>query len=103
MALKAIVPGLLHKSDAGAVRLDLKGERAVQRAAIDMAARLEQSGHHVDGYQVQPGVTIPDNANNLTISADGTVAKLVSVGGKKVCIAAFLSAIIPLPKLFSSL
>ena len=54
VALKAIVPGLLHKSDAGAVRLDLKGERAVQRAAIDMAARLEQSGHHVDGYQVQP-------------------------------------------------
>ena len=54
VALKAIVPGLLHKSDAGAVRLDLKGERAVQRAAIDMATRLERSGHHVDGYQVQP-------------------------------------------------
>jgi acetyl coenzyme A synthetase (ADP forming)-like protein len=54
VALKAIVPGLLHKSDAGAVRLDLKGERAVQRAASEMAATLEQSGHHVTGFQVQP-------------------------------------------------
>jgi acetate---CoA ligase (ADP-forming) len=54
VALKAIAPGLLHKSDAGAVRLDLKGGRAVQDAAADMAASLEQMGHHVTGYQVQP-------------------------------------------------
>jgi acetyl coenzyme A synthetase (ADP forming)-like protein len=54
VALKAIVPGLLHKSDAGAVRLDLTGERAVERAAEDMAASLEQAGHHVAGFQVQP-------------------------------------------------
>jgi acyl-CoA synthetase (NDP forming) len=54
VALKAIVPGLLHKSDAGAVRLDLNGERAVQRAAADMAAGLERSGHKVAGYEVQP-------------------------------------------------
>lgn len=54
VALKAIVPGLLHKSDAGAVRLDLKGESAVQRAAAEMAATLEKSGHQVAGYQVQP-------------------------------------------------
>jgi acetyl coenzyme A synthetase (ADP forming)-like protein len=54
VALKAIVPGLLHKSDAGAVRLDLSGDRAVERAATEMAAGLEQSGHHVTGYQVQP-------------------------------------------------
>ncbi len=54
VALKAIVPGLLHKSDAGAVVLDLKGARAVERAATEMAARLEQSGRLVTGYQVQP-------------------------------------------------
>lgn len=54
VALKAIVPGLLHKSDAGAVRLDLNGERAVQSAASAMTASLEQAGHHVTGYQVQP-------------------------------------------------
>jgi acetyl coenzyme A synthetase (ADP forming)-like protein len=54
VALKAIVPGLLHKSDAGAVVLDLEGARAVERAATEMAARLEQSGRLVTGYQVQP-------------------------------------------------
>src|ERR1700687_444762 len=54
VALKAIVPGLLHKSDAGAVRLDLQGERAVQRAAAEMAAKLKESGHQVAGYEVQP-------------------------------------------------
>jgi acetate---CoA ligase (ADP-forming) len=54
VALKAIVPGLLHKSDAGAVRLDLKGERAVSRAAAEMSASLEKTGHQVAGYEVQP-------------------------------------------------
>jgi acetyl coenzyme A synthetase (ADP forming)-like protein len=54
VALKAIVPGLLHKSDAGAVQLDLSGERAVQTAASAMASSLEQSGHQVTGFQVQP-------------------------------------------------
>jgi acyl-CoA synthetase (NDP forming) len=54
VALKAIVPGLLHKSDAGAVMLGLRGERAVQRAAEGMAASLEKSGSVVSGYQVQP-------------------------------------------------
>jgi acetate---CoA ligase (ADP-forming) len=54
VALKAIVPGLLHKSDAGAVRLNLEGELAVQHAADEMSAILEQSGHHIAGFEVQP-------------------------------------------------
>ncbi|MEP6752147.1 MAG: GNAT family N-acetyltransferase [Candidatus Dormiibacterota bacterium] len=54
VALKAIVPGLLHKSDAGAVRLDLTGEAAVKRAAEEMSASLEQAGHQVVGFEVQP-------------------------------------------------
>jgi acyl-CoA synthetase (NDP forming) len=54
VALKAVVPGLLHKSDAGAVRLDLVGEPAVTRAAAEMSAGLDQSGHHVAGFEVQP-------------------------------------------------
>jgi flagellar basal-body rod protein FlgG len=32
---------------------------------------------NVNGYQVQPGITIPDNAQNLTISADGTVQAFI--------------------------
>jgi acetyl coenzyme A synthetase (ADP forming)-like protein len=53
VALKAIAPGVLHKSDAGAVRLNLKGERAITRAAEQMAASLEKAGHHATGFQVQ--------------------------------------------------
>jgi acetyl coenzyme A synthetase (ADP forming)-like protein len=53
VALKAIAPGVLHKSDAGAVQLNLTGDRAVARAAEKMAAGLEQAGHHATGFQVQ--------------------------------------------------
>jgi acetyl coenzyme A synthetase (ADP forming)-like protein len=60
VALKAIAPGLLHKSDAGAVRLNLSGAARVQRAAGELAASLKSQGHEVTGYQVQrmadPGV-----------------------------------------------
>ncbi|MHB1110695.1 MAG: flagellar basal-body rod protein FlgG [Devosia sp.] len=28
---------------------------------------------NVDGYQIEPGITIPDTANSVSISADGTV------------------------------
>ena len=53
VALKAVAPGVLHKSDAGAVRLGLKGPIAVARAAAQMSSSLQEAGHHVDGFQVQ--------------------------------------------------
>ena len=60
VALKAIVPGLLHKRDAGAVRLGLRGANAVARAARELRSSLEADGHAVDGFVVQamapPGV-----------------------------------------------
>jgi acyl-CoA synthetase (NDP forming) len=40
VALKAYRPGLLHKSDAGAVVLDLDGEAQVRAAYRDLAARF---------------------------------------------------------------
>jgi acetyl coenzyme A synthetase (ADP forming)-like protein len=54
VALKAIVPGVVHKSDAGGVRLGLKGDREVEKAASEMAETFEKSGSHVEGYQIQP-------------------------------------------------
>ncbi|HYH90113.1 MAG TPA: GNAT family N-acetyltransferase [Solirubrobacteraceae bacterium] len=53
VALKAVAPGLVHKSDAGAVRLGLAGPTAVTRAAHEMTARLEAVGTHVQGFHVQ--------------------------------------------------
>jgi acetyl coenzyme A synthetase (ADP forming)-like protein len=52
-ALKAIAPGLVHKSDAGAVRLGLHGPTAVARAAREMCAQLEAAGASVEGFHVQ--------------------------------------------------
>ena len=54
VALKARARGLLHKTDAGAVQLGLKGPIAVARAAAQMSAALEAAGHQVDGFLVQP-------------------------------------------------
>jgi acyl-CoA synthetase (NDP forming) len=56
VALKAIAAGVLHKSDAGAVRLHLSGANQVERAAKEMADALEQAGHHVSMFQIQPMV-----------------------------------------------
>jgi len=53
VALKAIGPGLLHKTEAGAVRLDLQGRRAVSRAAAELARDLAATGHPPEGFLVQ--------------------------------------------------
>ncbi len=53
VALKAVADGLVHKTEASAVRLDLHGASAVQRAAIDMAKILKIAGRKVKGFQVQ--------------------------------------------------
>ena len=44
IALKAIAPGLVHKTEAGAVRLHLKGAEAVRLAAREIGERLSPSG-----------------------------------------------------------
>lgn len=40
LALKTAMPGILHKSDVGGVKLDLAGEPALRAAYEDLAARL---------------------------------------------------------------
>jgi acetate---CoA ligase (ADP-forming) len=54
VALKGNASGLVHKSDAGGVRLALEGDEAVRSAARDIADSLAQSGHTLDGLTVQP-------------------------------------------------
>ncbi|MDQ2930143.1 MAG: acetate--CoA ligase family protein [Gemmatimonadota bacterium] len=59
LALKAIAPGLVHKTDAGMVQLHLKPD-AVLAMADDMNRRLRTSGRAPGGFVVQrmsaPGV-----------------------------------------------
>lgn len=53
IALKAIAPGLVHKTEAGAVRLHLNGPSAVHDAALEMSERLSLHGHSPSGFVVQ--------------------------------------------------
>jgi acetyl coenzyme A synthetase (ADP forming)-like protein len=53
VALKAIAPGLVHRSDAGAVVTGLHGQCAVTRAAAAMRQRLAGRGIDASGFLVQ--------------------------------------------------
>jgi acyl-CoA synthetase (NDP forming) len=53
VALKAVASAVVHKSDAGAVRLGLTGPTAVMHAARTMTRRLEDAGTPVEGFHVQ--------------------------------------------------
>jgi acetyl coenzyme A synthetase (ADP forming)-like protein len=55
VALKAIAAGIVHKTDAGGVRLGLKPS-GVRRAAQQMVTAFEQAGHPVERFQLQPMV-----------------------------------------------
>ena len=53
VALKAIAPGAVHKTDAGLVRLRLEGHGPVAAAAETMRAGLAAEGHPPGGFVVQ--------------------------------------------------
>ena len=53
VAVKAIAPGLLHKSDVGGVRIGIRGGAAAGRAAREIAAAVREAGHQPVGYLVQ--------------------------------------------------
>jgi acetate---CoA ligase (ADP-forming) len=57
VALKAVVPALLHKTEAGAVRVGLAGEEAVTAAALEMAEALRRAGNEPTAFIVQEMVT----------------------------------------------
>ncbi|HXG41485.1 MAG TPA: GNAT family N-acetyltransferase [Dehalococcoidia bacterium] len=60
VALKAVAPGLTHKTEVGGVALDLQGREGVAREAKRMRERLERAGYQVEAFVVQamapPGV-----------------------------------------------
>jgi acetate---CoA ligase (ADP-forming) len=53
VAIKAIAPGLVHKSDAGGVRLGVNGSAAAARAAREIARSVREAGHQAAGFLVQ--------------------------------------------------
>jgi len=53
IALKVIAPGVLHKTEAGGVRLRLRGRKQVQDAAHEIRDRLISLGNPPTGFVVQ--------------------------------------------------
>src|SRR5690606_25455177 len=53
LVLKAHGPGLVHKSDAGAVRLGLAGPDEVAAAAAEMGRALAEAGCAAEGFLVE--------------------------------------------------
>ena len=53
VVLKAVSPDLVHKSDVGAVRLDLRRPEELQDALREMEHTLATAGHPAKGYLVQ--------------------------------------------------
>jgi len=87
VAVKAIGPGLLHKSDLGAVRLGLTAAGA-ERAALEMRSSLSAAGVDYEGFLVQrmapPGTELivgvvgdPRFGPLVAVGAGGTTAELI--------------------------
>lgn len=53
VALKGVASGLLHKTEAGAVRVGLSGRQAVETAAREMRDRVGAEGHKIERFFVQ--------------------------------------------------
>jgi acetyl coenzyme A synthetase (ADP forming)-like protein len=88
VAVKAIAPGLLHKTDGGGVVLNLDDDGAVRAAAAQIKAAVASSGRHLEGFTVQPmapaGVELivgvvhdPSFGPVLACGAGGTTAELI--------------------------
>jgi acyl-CoA synthetase (NDP forming) len=53
VALKAVAPGLEHKTESGGVRLGLRGSEAVAAAAEEMSQSVASAGYEVEAFVVQ--------------------------------------------------
>lgn len=53
IVLKAVGGDLVHKSDVGGVKVDLRTPAELEAALIEMSAQIEQSHHHAGGFLVQ--------------------------------------------------
>ena len=79
VAVKAIAPGLVHKSDVGAVRLGLSGAAPSSAPPARSAAAVRAAGHRVEGYVVQ--AMAPEGSELLVgVVGDPAFGPLVAIG-----------------------
>jgi acetyl coenzyme A synthetase (ADP forming)-like protein len=80
VAIKATATGLVHKSDAGGVLLDLEGEDAVRGAAEQIEAAVKRAGHELEGLVVQP--MAPDGVELIVgVVNDRSFGPVLACGG----------------------
>lgn len=53
VVLKAVAPDLVHKSDVGAVQVDLRDDQALTEALRRISDSVAGAGHHIEGWLVQ--------------------------------------------------
>ena len=79
VALKAVARGLLHKTDAGGVRLGLDGADAVRSAAGEIEHAVTRAGYELEGLLVQP--MAPDGVELLVgVVNDHSFGPVVACG-----------------------
>ncbi|MEZ5312450.1 MAG: acetate--CoA ligase family protein [Thermoanaerobaculia bacterium] len=85
VVLKAISPGLVHKSEAKAIALDLGDAAAVERAAVAFADRFAAAGLPLEGFLLQK-MAAPGHETIFGISTDPRFGPVLmfGLGGKYV-------------------
>lgn len=97
VALKAIAPGLLHKTDAGAVAVGLAADE-VQRAAEEMQVRVRGRGFAVSGFLVQEMVS--DAVEMFVgVARDPTFGPLIACGAGGILVELVKDVSVGLPPL----
>jgi acyl-CoA synthetase (NDP forming) len=79
VVLKAVAPGLIHKTEAGAVKLNLEGQSQVSQAAKVMMEQLESKGLQVSYFEIQPMVSAVTEMI-IGITHDQTFGSIVVCG-----------------------
>jgi acetyl coenzyme A synthetase (ADP forming)-like protein len=79
IVLKAIAPGLVHKSDVGAVVLGLRTAVAVREAASTVLGRVRGAGFAIEGFLLQEEVAGGIEAL-VGVTSDPTLGPLVVAG-----------------------
>lgn len=88
VALKAVATGLVHKTEAGGVRIGLRGHDEIESAAKKMRDDVANAGHVVDRFLIQPMadpgtemlvgmVQDPSFGPVIAVGAGGTAVELV--------------------------
>lgn len=95
VALKIISPDVVHKTDAGGVKLNLAADQ-VEAEAVKMKAVMEAEGKRVEGFLVQP-MAAQGVEMFVGVTTDGTFGPVVACGYGGVSVELFKDVAIRLP------